>query len=115
MRYTNKVHRSTHASCCTLFPIDRLLFCFVTFVNLTWHYQAVCSANPYGGMCVSDVTYQCAPLGLNCGGEYALLPPATVIVQSPVNSVSGYYQLNNFDNVLRSYVTLFEQMIVNNW
>lgn len=27
----------------------------------------------------------------------------------------GHYQLNNFDNLARSYVTLFELMVVNNW
>ncbi|XP_064424335.1 two pore channel protein 1 [Latimeria chalumnae] len=27
----------------------------------------------------------------------------------------GYYYLNNFDNILRSFVTLFELTVVNNW
>ncbi|XP_053324826.1 two pore channel protein 1 [Spea bombifrons] len=27
----------------------------------------------------------------------------------------GYYYLNNFDNILNSFVTLFELMVVNNW
>lgn len=43
------------------------------------------------------------------------MAPAYTIVNEPHNNVAGIYQLNNFDNVLRSYVTLFEQMIVNNW
>lgn len=30
-------------------------------------------------------------------------------------SADGLYHLNNFDNILRSYVTLFELMVVNNW
>ena len=31
------------------------------------------------------------------------------------SSADGLYYLNNFDNLLRSYVTLFELMVVNNW
>ncbi|PIO25427.1 hypothetical protein AB205_0181660 [Aquarana catesbeiana] len=27
----------------------------------------------------------------------------------------GYYYLNNFDNILISFVTLFELTVVNNW
>eukprot|EP00051_Salpingoeca_urceolata_P007136 m.94806 g.94806 ORF g.94806 m.94806 type:complete len:841 (+) comp15131_c0_seq1:300-2822(+) len=34
---------------------------------------------------------------------------------SPVSAGYGHYQLNNFDNILRSYVTLFELMVVNDW
>lgn len=77
--------------------------------------EAVCAANPYGGQCVDDIRYQCAPKGLDCGGEYAILPPAYSINGRPHSNVGGLYQLNNFNNVLRAYVLLFEQMIVNNW
>jgi hypothetical protein len=77
--------------------------------------QAICAANPYSGTCVDNPAYQCAPDGLNCGGEYAVLPPAYSINGPPHNNVGGLYQLNNFNNILRAYVLLFEQMIVNNW
>jgi len=77
--------------------------------------EAICSADPYGGLCVSDNRYQCAPKGLNCGSEYAVLPPAYAITGRPHSNVAGLYQINNFNNVLRAYVLLFEQMIVNNW
>lgn len=39
-------------------------------------------------------------------------------VNSPTDrdpKTAGYFQLNNFDNVGRAYVTLFELMVVNNW
>ncbi|KAM9810932.1 LOW QUALITY PROTEIN: two pore channel protein 1 [Neosynchiropus ocellatus] len=38
--------------------------------------------------------------------------------QAPGNTTDleeGYYYLNNFDNILRSFVTLFELTVVNNW
>eukprot|EP00041_Stephanoeca_diplocostata_P021215 m.489432 g.489432 ORF g.489432 m.489432 type:complete len:820 (+) comp21768_c0_seq2:262-2721(+) len=77
--------------------------------------EAACLADPAGGLCVNNTAFQCAPQGYNCGSEYAILKPAYAIVNEPHNNVAGIYQLNNFDNVLRSFVTLFEQMIVNNW
>eukprot|EP00045_Choanoeca_perplexa_P005080 m.43326 g.43326 ORF g.43326 m.43326 type:complete len:154 (-) comp12918_c0_seq1:328-789(-) len=40
----------------------------------------------------------------SCGAEY-----------SREAGSEGWYQLNSFDNIGRSYVTLFELMIVNNW
>ena len=31
------------------------------------------------------------------------------------SSTNGYYYLNNFQNLMSSYVTLFELTVVNNW
>lgn len=31
------------------------------------------------------------------------------------NGTNGYYYLNNFENVISSYVTLFELTVINNW
>lgn len=31
------------------------------------------------------------------------------------SSSNGYYYLNNFENVISSYVTLFELTVINNW
>jgi len=31
------------------------------------------------------------------------------------SSKNGYYYLNNFENLMSSYVTLFELTVVNNW
>ncbi|RWS03249.1 two pore calcium channel protein 1-like protein [Dinothrombium tinctorium] len=39
----------------------------------------------------------------------------TSVAQYFSPSQNGYYFINNFDNVARSYVTLFELMVVNNW
>ncbi|CAG2184314.1 unnamed protein product, partial [Oppiella nova] len=34
---------------------------------------------------------------------------------SPNATLNGYYYLNNFSDIVVSYVTLFELMVVNNW
>ena len=44
---------------------------------------------------------------LRCGGHYDSYYDRS--------TADGLYYLNNFDNLLRSYVTLFELMVVNNW
>jgi len=31
------------------------------------------------------------------------------------SAINGYYYLNNFENVISSFVTLFELTVVNNW
>lgn len=31
------------------------------------------------------------------------------------NGSNGYYYLNNFENVISSYITLFELTVINNW
>ena len=36
-------------------------------------------------------------------------------VYSNETNVYGYYYLNNFENVISSFVTLFELTVVNNW
>lgn len=54
----------------------------------------------------------CAPSGRDCGSEYA---EPYLSTGAPHNNGAGYYQINNFDDIVRSYVTLFQQMIVNNW
>lgn len=41
----------------------------------------------------------------SCGEAYDNSDPET----------AGYYQLNNFDNAARAYVTLFMLMVANNW
>eukprot|EP00039_Didymoeca_costata_P026845 m.16804 g.16804 ORF g.16804 m.16804 type:complete len:837 (+) comp5803_c0_seq1:169-2679(+) len=51
-----------------------------------------------------------------CGASYNLCTDRINIGPSGTRyPCTGFYQLNNFNNILRSYVTLYELMIVNNW
>lgn len=113
--FNDTVSRCSPFSGIACFDVPRCCSNATSVIECAADADAVCGADPYGGVCANDPRYQCAPTGLNCGSEYAQLPPAYAPVGRPHSNVAGYYQLNSFNNILLAYVLLFEQMIVNNW
>eukprot|EP00040_Diaphanoeca_grandis_P034939 m.218307 g.218307 ORF g.218307 m.218307 type:complete len:822 (-) comp33264_c0_seq1:102-2567(-) len=106
--------------------VGALLIIFYVFaiIGMGAFSFTVSKCSVYSGTACEVLTgtsqYNCSGAGAilenqyNCGGEYSA-PYSLTAPLYPHNNGAGYYQLNNFDNILYSYVTLFEQMIVNNW
>lgn len=67
------------------------------------------------------VYYNFAILGMELFSSYDLMNCCKntnfgqYFAYSPNSTLNGYYYLNNFTNIISSYVTLFELMVVNNW
>nr|XP_027195298.1 two pore calcium channel protein 1-like [Dermatophagoides pteronyssinus] len=70
-------------------------------------------------MVVLIVYYFFAIIAMECFGQYSLIDCCQNSTLEPYYRSNGtttsYYYLNNFQDLITSYITLFELMVVNNW
>ncbi|XP_065835712.1 two pore channel protein 1-like [Oscarella lobularis] len=93
----------------TLFVLLPRLLNVVILILLLYYFFAIIGMEAFPGLlCRGCCKYN---------DNYTYLRDAFGIAENydGKNGSSNFYYLNNFDNILSSYVLLFEQMIVNNW